>query len=88
MYNIPISKSDKTIPSPKGITAHEIKANKNVTTGAAKNTTVLVLLCKTGSFIRSFNPSACGCRIQKKPTTFGPLRLCIEAITLRSANVK
>ncbi|CAL6448570.1 unnamed protein product [Bathycoccus prasinos] len=50
--------------------------------------TVFALLGKTGSFSKSFNPSAKGWRIPKKPTTFGPLRLCIDAITFRSASVR
>ena len=88
IYNIPMSKSQSTMPSPNGITAHAIRASKNVNTGAAKNTTVFALLGKTGSLISSFNPSANGCKIPKKPTTFGPLRRCMDAITLRSASVK
>ena len=38
---------------------------KMLRTGAAKNTTVLALLGKTGSLIRSFNPSAMVVKFQK-----------------------
>ena len=65
MYNIPTSKSHNTSPSPNGITAQAINASKNVKTGAAKKTTVFALLGKTGSLIRSFKPSANGCKIPK-----------------------
>ena len=42
----------------------------------------------TVSFKSNFKPSANGCNNPKKPTTFGPLRCCIEPIILRSARVK
>ena len=43
------------------------------------NITKFALLGNTGSFTRSFNPSAIGWNIPKIPTTFGPFRRCIEA---------
>ena len=60
IYKIPRFKSDKTIPSSNGIKAQEVKANKKVSTGAAKKITVFALLGKTGSLSKSFNPSAKG----------------------------
>ena len=56
--------------------------------GAKINNIVFAELGKTVSFTNNFKPSASGCNNPKKPTTFGPLRCCIDAIILRSANVK
>jgi hypothetical protein len=70
------------------MTAHEIKLKVKVKTGASKKRIKFALLGRTGSFKSNFNPSANGCKIPKNPTTFGPFRLCIDAITLRSAKVK
>jgi hypothetical protein len=56
--------------------------------GASKNIILFDLLGIIVSFINNFKPSAKGCKIPKIPTTFGPLRLCILAIILRSSNVK
>lgn len=81
-------KSAKTIFSSKGITAHPIKLNIKVRIGATMNIAKLALLGKTVSFKRSFKPSHKGCNKPKKPTTLGPRRRCIEAITLRSKSVK
>ena len=40
------------------------------------------------SFNINFTPSANACNKPKKPTTLGPLLLCIAAKTLRSYKVK
>ena len=50
IYKIPRFKSAKTTPSSNGIKAQEVRANKKVSTGAAKKMTVFALLGKTGSF--------------------------------------
>ena len=76
------------MPSSKGTTAHEIKANKKVMKGAPKKRRILELLGNTGSLTNNFNPSAKGCKIPKNPTTLGPFLRCIEAITFLSAKVK
>lgn len=43
---------------------------------------------KINSLIISFKPSAIGCKTPQNPIILGPKRRCIEAIILRSANVK
>jgi len=88
IYNIPIPMSAPAIPAPKGMTAQPTRLNINVIVGAAMKVAKLALLGKTTSFNNNFKPSAKGCNNPKKPTTFGPLRLCMEAMTLRSNSVK
>lgn len=88
IYKILILISAKTMCSSKGITAHPIKLKVKVRMGAAMNMAKLAPLGKTVSFNKSFKPSAKGCNKPEKPTTFGPLRRCMAAITLRSKSVK
>jgi hypothetical protein len=80
--------SAKTLPNPKGMTAHPINAKNKVSTGANIKRTVFALLGTMNSLVTSFNPSAIGCNKPQIPTTFGPFRRCIAAIILRSASVK
>jgi len=56
--------------------------------GAIKKITALDLVGIKSSLNISFAPSAKGCNNPQNPTTFGPLRLCIAAITFLSAIVK
>jgi len=60
-YKIPIFRSESTIPSPKGITAHAARAKVNVNIGANTNIIKLELLGKTVSFNNNLTPSANGC---------------------------
>jgi hypothetical protein len=80
--------SIKTAVFSKGITAHGIKLKKKTKPGAAMNKKRLVLDGIIVSLTINFKPSAIGCSKPNQPTTFGPTRRCIEAINLRSANVK
>lgn len=64
-----------------------MKLDGEVMVGAAINIAKLALLGKTVSFDGDFEPSAKGCNKPKNPTTLGPLRRCMEAITLRSDRV-
>lgn len=43
---------------------------------------------RTGSLMKSFTPSAMGCRRPNGPTMFGPFRSCIYPKTFRSSNVR
>ena len=52
---------DKTIPSPKGITAQPIKLKIKVIMGASMKSVVFALLGKILSLANNFNPSANGC---------------------------
>ena len=79
---------DKTKPSPKGITAQATNAKIKVSMGANTNR---ILLAPEGimvSFKNNLTPSAMGCKSPKGPTILGPLRNCIQPITLRSAKVR
>jgi hypothetical protein len=67
---------------------HNNIAQANVIIGANKNNNVLAKLGSNVSFTISLKPSAKGCNNPRKPTTLGPLRCCIDAMILRSNNVK
>jgi hypothetical protein len=60
----------------------------NVIIGANKNIRKLDVLGITVSLASNLNASAMACKSPKIPTVFGPLLRCIEAIILRSINVK
>ena len=87
IYSIPIFTSANTIVSSKGITAQPTELGIGVIIGAAVNIVGFALLGDTVSFGSGFGPSAEGCDEPKNPTTFGPLRLCMDAITFRSEGV-
>ena len=72
----------------KGITDHVTNANKKVIIGANIKIIVFALLGNIVSLINNLSPSARGCNKPKRPTTLGPLRCCIPAITFRSSKVK
>ncbi len=73
---------------PNGITAQATSARMKVIIGAITNTARFAPDGMIVSFRNSFSPSAIGCSSPNGPTTFGPLRRCIAAITLRSASVR
>ena len=56
-----------------------------VTIGAMMNTTLLAPVGITVSLTNILMPSAIGCQMPMGPTTIGPWRSCMAAITLRSA---
>jgi hypothetical protein len=56
--------------------------------GAIKKITAFALVGIKSSLNTNLAPSAKGCNNPQNPTTFGPLRLCIAAITFLSAIVK
>ena len=72
-------------PSSTGITAQAIMARPKVSIGAIRNSARLAPVGMMVSFIISFRASANGCHSPNGPTTFGPLRSCTAASTLRSA---
>ena len=74
-----------TTPGSNGITAQATSAKVKVTIGAAMKTTRLAPLGMMVSLTSIFSPSAIGCSSPNGPTTFGPLRSCENARTLRSA---
>jgi hypothetical protein len=74
--------------TPAGITLHEIRLKTSTKTGATKKILLFALVGINSSLKINFAPSANGCRRPQKPTTLGPLRRWIAAITFRSAIVK
>ena len=72
-------------PSFTGITAQASIARVKVSIGAIRNRRRLAPDGMIVSFISIFSASANGCHSPNGPTTFGPLRSCIAARTLRSA---
>jgi hypothetical protein len=74
-----------TTPSSNGMTTQATNARVSVTIGAARKTKRLAPLGMIVSLTNIFSPSAIGCSSPNGPTTFGPLRNCEYARTLRSA---
>ena len=72
-------------PSFTGITAQAIIASPKVSIGAIRNSNRFAPDGMMVSFISILIASAKGCSRPNGPTTFGPLRNCIAARTLRSA---
>lgn len=70
-----------------GITHQDNKASKKVMQGDKININKLALNGNTVSFANNFKPSAKGCKSPNIPTTLGPFRHCIEAITFLSNSV-
>jgi len=80
--------SETTVMLLNGITNQALKLKINKTKGPPKNKTDEAF-CGTGfSFNMSFNASASGCKIPKKPVQFGPFLFWILANTFLSNNVK
>jgi len=65
-----------------------IKLNVKTNNGATKKKIQFDFSGIILSLINNLKPSANGCNKPNIPTTFGPFRRCIAAITLRSAIVK
>ena len=72
-------------PSFTGITAHATIASRKVSIGAIRNSNRFEPVGMMVSFITILMASANGWNRPNGPTTFGPLRNCIAARTLRSA---
>jgi hypothetical protein len=73
---------------PEGIMLHETILKINTITGAIRKIVALARVGIRSSLNISLAPSAKGCNKPQKPTTFGPFRRWIAAITFRSAIVK
>ncbi len=71
-----------------GIISHIKIVQKNVNNGAIKNSKIFEFEGTINSFSSNLTPSAIGCKRPNRPVVFGPLRLCILLIVLRSNNVK
>ena len=77
--------SEITQPGAKGMTAQATRLRRKVTMGAMMKTMRLAPAGMIVSLVISFSASAKGCSSPNGPTTLGPLRSCIAAMTLRSA---
>jgi hypothetical protein len=77
-----------SVISPAGIKLHETILNVKTIIGAIKKIIAFALVGTNNSLNISLAPSAKGCNNPQKPTTLGPLRRWIAAITFRSAIVK
>ena len=86
-YSKPALTSAKTILAWKGITAQAAKAGMITITGAMKYKTLLDRVGEIISFMSNFKASAIGCSKPNGPTRFGPSRICIQPINLRSQRV-
>ena len=78
----------KTLNLLNGITVQFKKLKNKAKIGAKIKIILFALLGIIVSFIRSFKPSANGCKKPKKPTTLGPRLLCMLAIIFLSSKVK
>ena len=80
--------SASTMPSANGITAHAASAGAIARIGARKNRSGSRPVGTMISLNSSLSTSANGCSSPSGPTRFGPMRTCIQPITLRSASVR
>src|SRR5690606_993616 len=71
-----------------GITAQAASAGISTMAGATTYSTLCAALGKMTSLVSSFNTSAKGWNKPRGPTRLGPVRTCIQPISLRSQNVR
>src|SRR5205814_3296030 len=88
MYNRPALMLDSTRDSENGITAHAASAGASDNIGAIKNSQRFASVGTTISLNSILSTSANGCSSPNGPTRLGPMRTCIQPITLRSARVR
>ena len=88
IYKIPKLISAKTFKKLNGNTVQFKKLKNKAKIGANKKITLFALLGIIVSLINNFSPSAKGCKTPKRPTTLGPLLLCIFAIIFLYNKVK
>src|SRR5438552_6280677 len=88
MYKRPALMLDSTSDSENGITAHAASAGASDNIGAMKNSQRLAPVGTTISLNSILSTSANGCSSPSGPTRLGPIRTCIQPMTLRSASVK
>ena len=75
-------------PGPNGITAQAASAGMMVMTGPRKNRPLLAAVGTMISLKISFTASAIGCNRPSGPTRFGPGRIWLQPIALRSQSVR
>jgi hypothetical protein len=85
---------DSTISGENGTTAQAASAGMIAMIGASTNRNLLAPVGTMISLTSSFRPSAIGCarppsqRMPKKVVRFGPMRICMKPISLRSHSVR
>ena len=88
MYSRPALTLASTTPSTNGTTAQAASAGAMARIGASRNRQ-LVRARRDDDFLdQQLEPSAIGCSSPSGPTRFGPMRTCIQPMTLRSASVR
>src|SRR5579885_2815543 len=83
-YKSPALMFDSTTLSSNGITAHTANAGITASSGDRKYRNRFALLGVMTSFSNSLNTSAKACSRPNGPILLGPMRTCIQPITLRS----
>ena len=76
------------ISGPNGITAHAASAGMMVMIGPRKNRPLLATVGTMISLVSSFSASAIGCSRPSGPIRFGPIRIWVKPIALRSHSVR
>src|SRR5690606_28174358 len=84
MYNRPALALDRTTLASNGITAQVASAGTSANIGASRYRNGDAAEGTSISLNSSLNTSAKVCRKPPKPTYFGPIRTCIQPISLRS----
>src|SRR6185312_4441094 len=75
-------------PGASGIAAQAPSARVTLISGASRNTNLSAPAGTIISFSRNFPKSANDCSSPNGPTTFGPLRICTPANSLRSPQIR
>ncbi len=73
---------------PKGTTAQAASAGMMVMMGPSTNRPLLAAVGMMISLVSSLSASAIGCNRPKGPTRFGPRRIWVKPIALRSHSVR
>ncbi|MDT4831492.1 hypothetical protein FQZ97_650060 [compost metagenome] len=73
---------------PKGITAHAASAGMMVMMGPSRNRPLLATVGRMISLVISLSASAIGCSRPSGPMRFGPTRICVKPMALRSHSVR
>src|SRR5689334_9954535 len=88
MYKRPALMLERTSVSENGTTAHAASAGASESIGAMKNSQRFAPVGMMISLNNIFITSANGGSKPSGPTRLGPIRTCIQPMTLRSASVK
>ena len=76
------------MPGSNGTTAQAASAGMMVMTGATKNSSLFAAVGRMISLKISLTASAIGVSSPSGPTRFGPGRICVQPMALRSHSVR